>query len=206
MSLLKKYTWEVTHITSIVGVITTLTLAAHLGGTPHVEAPPGEPSTTSGPKPMASFPLLLTPQSDPAAHPVQAASQHNAARPQPSDPREITVGPSEISNRYTLLSVARKPISSTTDELIVSLHVESLATENLVSPFESDMLQISSPDLEPINPKTRFHHPIPSGNSLTQNVVFSIPTRLSLNHTTLQIHYYNDQNEIPLNLPPHLPR
>lgn len=199
MSLLKQYQWEVTHITSIVVVITTLTLVTHLIGTPRVEAPPSGPATTSSPKSNSSFPP--TTQSDPAAHPVQVASQHNPAHSQQSDPREIIVGPGSISNRYTLLSVDRKPVSSTTDELTVRLHVESLAIENLVSPFESDMLQISSPELGPIKPKTRFHHPIPSGLTLNQDVVFSIPTRLNLNRTTLEVHYFNYQNEIPLNLP-----
>ncbi len=92
----------------------------------------------------------------------------------------------------------RKPVSPTRDELIIRLHVDSLATEPLVSPFESDMLSLSGWEMEPINPTTKVRHPVPSGNSLNQDVVFSIPTSLDLNRATLQIHYYNYQNEIPL--------
>lgn len=99
------------------------------------------------------------------------------------------------------LSVDRKPVSSKSDELIVRLHVESLAMENLVSPFESDMLEIRSQGLQPISPSTPFHLPIPSGNNRNHELVLSVPPNLSLKHATLQIHYYNYQGEIPLNPP-----
>lgn len=46
---------------------------------------------------------------------------------------------------------------------------------SLVSPFESDMLALTGWEMEPINPRTQFRHPVPSGNSLNQDVVFSIP-------------------------------
>ena len=68
----------------------------------------------------------------------------------------------------------------------------------LVSPFESNMLTITAAAIAPISPKTKFRHPVPSGNSLNQDIMLSIPTTLDLNRTTLQIHYYNDQKEIPL--------
>ena len=58
----------------------------------------------------------------------------------------------------------------------------------------------SAPGMEPISPKTKFRHPAPSGNSLYQDVVFSVPTSLDLNHATLQIHYYNYQKEISLSV------
>jgi hypothetical protein len=73
--------------------------------------------------------------------------------------------------------------------------------ENLVSPFESDMLELSTPGQAPIHPSTPFRHPLPGGNSLNQDVVFTIPPTLVLSHTTLQIHYYNYRNELPLELP-----
>ena len=191
MTVIKKYSWEVTHIASITAVIITLTLVTHLIGTPRVDGPSAGSAATNNAKPM--FPGR-------PAHPV--STQPGAPSSRHHDPREIVVGASGISNRYTLLSVARKPVSSKSDELTVRLHVESLATEPLVSPFESDMLEIRSQELQPINPNTPFRSPIPSGVSRNQDVVFSIPPSLNLDHATLQIHYYNYQNEIPLNLPP----
>jgi hypothetical protein len=173
-------TWEITHIAVIAAVITTLALVTHLSGAPRVDSRAVNATSVS------------------AAQPVQASSGRRAARSQQSDPHEIIVGPSGISNRYTLLGVDRKPISSARDELIVRLRVKSLATENLVSPFESDMLEIKSRELQLTNPSIAFRHPIPSGSSLSQDIVFTIPTGLSLKHMSLRIHYYNYQNEIPL--------
>jgi hypothetical protein len=186
MTLIKKYGWEVTHITSIVAAITTLALVTHLTGASRLGTRIPKIATAAPPGPA-------TPRVHLSAYPRATPSQH-------SDPHEIVVGPNSISNRYTLLSMDRKPISPTTDELIIRLHVESLAMDPLVSPFESDMLALNARPMEPINPKTKFHRPVPSGNSLNQDVVFSIPTTLDLNRTTLQIHYYNYQNEIPLSV------
>jgi len=186
MILLNKYSWEATHITSIVAVIAALALVTRLTGTPRIATHPPE---------SAAAPL-----SDPTASPVHLTSQPGAGPSQHSDPRQIVVGPTDISNRYTLLRMDRKPVSPTRDELTIRLHVDSLAMEPLVSPFESDMLTLSGWETEPIIPKTKFHHPVPSGNSLNQDIVFSIPTTLDLNRTTLQIHYYNYQNEIPLSV------
>jgi len=186
MTLLKKYSWEVTHITSILAAITTLTLAIHLTGTPRLDTHAPERATAA--------------LSIPATHTVHVSSHPGAAPSERSDPREIIVGPTSISNRYTLLRMDRKSISPTKDELVLRLHVDSLATDPLVSPFESDMLSLNAWEMDPINPTTKFHHPVPSGNSLNQDVVFSIPASLDLNRATLQIHYYNYQNEIPLSV------
>jgi hypothetical protein len=194
MTLLKRYGWEVTHVTSIMGVIIILTLVTHLTGTPRIDAAAAVKATAIGPK-------SKTLSGGKPAYPVRTSAQPGAAPSQRSDPREIVVGASGISNRYTLLSVSRKPISSKSDELIVRLHVESLATEPLVSPFESDMLEIRSPGQQPITPSSPFRLPIPSGNGRNQDIAFSIPSSLHLEGATLQIHYYNYQNEIPLNLP-----
>lgn len=81
-----------------------------------------------------------------------------------SEPGEVTVGPSGISNRYKSRHVDRRK-ETVHDVLIVSLHVESLATEGLISPFESGMFEISSPDMPPIKPSTPFRSPVLSGSS-----------------------------------------
>ena len=197
MAFLNKYKWEATHVTVIAGVITTLTLATGLFGTPRGATPLAGSAPPSLPKLMSSS-SAATAQPVPPAQAVQASTAS-----QQSDPSEITVGASGISNRYRLLSVERKPGSSKSDELTVRLHVVSLAMEPLVSPFESDMLEIRSPGLQPINPSTSFRLPIPSGESRNQDVVFNIPQGLDLNRATLQIHYYNNQSEIPLSLALH---
>ena len=84
---------------------------------------------------------------------------------------EVVVGPSGINNRYTFVRVERKPLSSKVDGLIGKLKVARLAKENLVSPFASDMLDISRPGLEPINPRTSLRTSIPAGDN--QSRMFS---------------------------------
>ena len=197
MTFLNKYRWEATHVAVIAGVITTLTLAAGLFGAPRGATPQAGSAPPNLPKLMSSS-SAATAQSVPPTQAVQASPASHQ-----SDPSEVTVGASGISNRYRLLSVERKPGSSKSDELTVRLHVVSLAMEPLVSPFESDMLEIRSPGLQPINPSTSFRSPIPSGESRNQDIVFSIPQGLDLNRATLQIHYYNNQSEIPLSLALH---
>ena len=197
MTLLNKYRWEATHITVIAGVITTLTLATGLFGAPRGATPQAGSAPPNLQKLMPSS-SAATAQSAPPAQAVQASTASHQ-----SDPSEVTVGASGISNRYRLLSVERKSGSSKSDELTVRLHVVSLAMEPLVSPFESDMLEIRSPGLQPISPSTSFRLPIPSGESRNQDVVFNIPQALDLNRATLQIHYYNNQSEIPLSLALH---
>ena len=68
----------------------------------------------------------------------------------------------------------------------------------MVSLFEPDMLQVYSRELEPTVPSIAFLHPIPSGNSLNRDVVFSISAGLSLKRVTLGIRYYDYQHEVPL--------
>jgi hypothetical protein len=199
MTFLNKYRWEATHVTVIAGVIATLALATGLFGAPRGATPQAGSAPPILQKPMSSS-SAATAQSVPPAQAVQASTQNGTTASQQSDPTEITVGASGISNRYRLLSVERKTGSSKSDELTVRLHVVSLAMEPLVSPFESDMLQIRSPGLQPINPSTSFRLPIPSGETRNQDIVFNIPQGLDLNRATLQIHYYNDQSEIPLSL------
>lgn len=199
MSLLQKYRWEGTHATIIAGVIITLTVVIHLTGTPRVGSEASGAPTAIAPD-LKTSASSVPAQSGLDAHPVKISSQNKVARPS-SDPRQVAVGPTGISNRYTLLSIDRKPVSSTLDQLTVRVRVESLATANLVSPFESDMLEIRSRGEDPINPSTPFRLPVPSGNTRDQDIVFNIPSSLNLTHASLQIHYFNYQNEIPLNHP-----
>jgi hypothetical protein len=199
MTFLDKYRWEATQVAVIAGVIVALMLGTHLIGVPRGEIPLAAIAPSLLPKNM-SPPPTVTPPSVPAVHALPISTPNVTPAVQQSDPSEITVGASGISNRYRLLSVERKTISPKSDELTVRLHVVSLAMDPLVSPFESGMLEISSPGLQPIAPSASFRLPIPSGESRNQDIVFRIPPDLDLNKATLRIHYYNYQSEIPLNL------
>lgn len=187
MTIPDKYRWEATHIIVIGGVVTTLMLGTWLFGDSHED--------DLDLRMRAVLSKYAPPPSAVATQPIP--SDHAA---QQSDPRKVTVGASGISNQYTLLSVDRKTVSSKSDELVIKLHVASLAMENLSSPFESDMLDVTSPGLQSIKPSTPFRSPVPSGTARDQEIVFSIPPGLDLNHATLRIHYYYYQGEIPLNL------
>jgi hypothetical protein len=63
------------------------------------------------------------------------------------------------------------------------------------------MLEVRSPGLEPISPEHPFSYPVPAGNTRDEDIVFRVPSDLSLDRAVLRVHYYNDQKEIPLNLP-----
>lgn len=174
----KEHSWEITHLSVIAGAIIILTLVIRLVGTPLIEVP----------LPKSAPPMTFENRFQPIPPPTPQPAP-------PSSPHEVTVGATGISNRYTLVSVDRKR-----GELVVKLHIQSLAMENLVSPFASDMLEIRSPGLQPIAPSTRFRAPIPSGNSRDQDIVFKVPPALNLDHTTLRIFYYNYEGMIPLDL------
>ena len=194
MTPIGQYRWEATHLAIITTVVAIFALVAHLTGIP----------TTATRQPArAPLPNLIHDPAVGTAHPVS----DSAGSPDPqsetsrqSDPHEITVGPNGISNRYRLQSVDRKK-STPHDMLVLSLHVESLATDGLVSPFESGMLEIRSPGIPPIKPNTPFRSPIPSGSSRNRDVAFRIPSTLSLDRATLRIHYFNYENEIALDRP-----
>jgi hypothetical protein len=100
-----------------------------------------------------------------------------------------------------LLATERKPSTPTSDRLTVRLRVVSRAIADLVTPFQSAMLEVRSPGLEPINPEHSFSYPVPAGNSRNEDVVFIIPSSLRLDDAVLRIHYYNEQKEIPLGPP-----
>jgi hypothetical protein len=197
MTLMEKYKWEATRSTMVAAIIMALAVVTHLAGTPrsafradgHARLTP--PNHTQSPTVDTTVPL-------PVHHANQPPAKRETAATPPSDPREFSVGPNEIANRYTLLGVERKQVSPEDDQLVVRLHIESLATAPLVSPFESDMLEISSPGLQPIKPSTSFRHPLPSGSSRNKDIAFRLPAGFLLKGATLRIHYYNYEHEVPL--------
>ena len=170
-NVLQRYRWEATHIAVIGGLITAGTLVTHLTAPTQPAAPPAKAVVAYQPPPRA---------------------------PHPSDPREVVIGPYSISGKFTLLGVDRKRSTSATDQLTLRLRVVSHAMADLVTPFQSVMLEVRSQGLEPINPQHAFSHPIPAGKSRDEDIVFIIPSSLSLDHTVLRIHYYPDDEEIPL--------
>ena len=97
-----------------------------------------------------------------------------------------------------MLASDRKRISPTSDELILRLRVVSLAAPNLVTPYQSAMLEVRVPGEAPIQPQESFSRPVAAGNSREDEITFTIPPGLSLDHSTLSIHYYSDAKEIPL--------
>ena len=208
MTLLKKYSWETTHITVIAAVITILLLLSGVTGVEPGDTPQLASKTPSRqarlpfhPTPTGTTPSVPSP-SPASAHPKRRAARAQTTEIQSTDPREITVGDRSISNRYRLVSVERRRNPSGSDELVVTLHVKSLALENLVSPFESDMFEVRGPGLpQPVSPSVAFHLRIPSGESRDQEVAFNIPSGLSVDHATLRIHYYNYESELPLTPP-----
>jgi hypothetical protein len=132
------------------GVITTLTLVTHLTA----------PMRTAAPS-KADVAYRSPPRTSP-----------------PSDPRQIVVGPNSISGQFILLGVDRKRSTSATDQLTLRLRVVSRAIADLVTPFQSVMLEVRSQGLEPIKPQHSFSHPIPAGESRDEDIVFMIPASL----------------------------
>jgi hypothetical protein len=167
---LQKYRWEAAHIAVIGGVIAALTLVTHLTAPPRTAAPRKPDVAYLSPRPT----------------------------PHPSDPREVVIGPNSISGQFILLGFDRKRSTSATDELTLRLRVVSHAIPELVTPFQSAMLEVRSQGLAPINPQHAFSHPVPAGKSRDEDIVFIIPSGLSLDHMVLRIHYYPDEKDIPL--------
>lgn len=167
MTLLQKHHWKATHITIIVRVIAALVLGRYLFGISphgaHYNGSPQFPTTKLTPHSSAD-----TAQIAPLSPAISAHAGQGAGDSSPTDPREITVGPSGISNRYRLLSLVRKTGRPEGNDLVITLHVESLAAENLVSPFASDMMEMESPSPQSIRPSIAFHRPMPGGTSLNQ--------------------------------------
>lgn len=192
MTVMEKYKWEVTRSLVVAAIVMALIVLTRLI-TP-MNAIPSTQKTRHAP----SAPLdTSSPLPDP--NPIQSPARRATPAP-PSDPRVFSVGPNEIANRYTLLAVERRHSSPSNDQLTVRLHIESLATAPLVSPFESGMLEIASPGIPPINPSTPFKLPLASGSNRNQEIVFKLPTGLRLQDATLRIHYYNYERQVPLSL------
>ena len=193
----KNYGWDTTLVAIIVAVIVALVLVTHVPGS----VPPTEHFRTEAtatpqhdswqPSAPRTPPLSTTGTDRPARHPAR-----------PSDPNEVVLGLNSIGGRYTLLTTHRRQTAPTSDELTLRLRVVSLAIANLVTPFQSGMLQVRVPGEQPIYPRQEFSHPIPSGNTREEDIVFAIPSSLSLDHGTLRIQYFNESKEIPLTVSP----
>ena len=201
--LLRRYSWETTLIGVIGVVVATLGLVTHLIP-PHTPLDQS-PAATSKFGSLHSLPASTARTL--ALPPVKSASQNkghtvSSSRASPSDPRAVVIGPNSIRGRFTLLGINRKPSLSGTDELTLRLRVASLALPDLVTPFQSAMLEVRTEEQEPIKPAQEFSHPVPAGDHWDQDVVFNVPSNLQQTHATLRIHYYPESKEIPLDLPP----
>lgn len=194
---LKKYTWETSLVAVMVAVIVTLALVTHLSGSVRPSDHPTADATTipkhnSRQPSETRAPALSTAGTDrPARH-----SSH------PSDPHEVVLGPATIGGRFILLSSNRRQTTPMSDELTLRLRVVSLAVANLVTPFQSAMLEVRVPSEQPISPQQTFSHPVPAGNTREEDIVFAIPSNLTLAHGTLRIQNFTEAKEIPLNLAP----
>ena len=193
---LKKYGWETSLFTIIVAAIVTLALVTHLSRSVRTpDHPPADP--TAIPKHDSWQPSATR-----APPPSTAGTDRPARRPsRPSVPHEVVLGPNTISGRFILLSSNRRQTTPTSDELTLRLRVVSLAVADLVTPFQSGMLEVRVPSEQPIHPQQPFSHPVPAGNTFEEDIVFAIPSSLSLDHGTLRIQYFNEAKDIPLSQP-----
>jgi hypothetical protein len=103
----------------------------------------------------------------------------------PSDPLEVLLGPSAIRGQFKLLSATRTAATPGSDKLTLRVRVVSRAVADLVTPFQSSMLEVRSQGLEPIHPQQPFSDPVPAGNSRDEDVVFIIPTSLNVDNAIL---------------------
>jgi hypothetical protein len=199
----RKIGWETALIGIIGAAIATLGIVSHL-------IPTSLPSDTSPSVP----PKFGSPRSLPGGvmeTPAPSSKQNTSpnrphAIPSPralsSDSRVVVIGPNSIRGRFTLRGISRKLDTSGSDELTLRLHIASLALPDLVTPFQSAMLEVRMEGEGPIHPKREFSHPVSAGDIWDQDVVFSLPSDASQTHATLRIHYYPESKEIPLDLPP----
>ena len=198
-----RYGWETTLIGVIGIVIATVGLVTHLIP-PH---PPSDqsPSATSMFGALQSLPGSTT--GTLALPPVKSGSLNKghkvlSSRAPPSDPRVVVIGPNSIRGRFTLLGIERKPGISGSDELTLRLRVASLALPDLVTPFQSVMLEVRTEEQGSIQPEHEFSHPVPAGDHWDQDVVFNLSPNWRPTHAVLRIHYYPESKEIPLDVPP----
>ena len=94
-------------------------------------------------------------------------------------------------------SITATPAS---DKLTLHLRVASRAMADLVTPIQYVTLEVHAPDLEPIALEHPFSHPLPAGNIREEDIAFTVPASLNLDHAVLRIHFYNEQKDIPLGL------
>lgn len=193
---LQRYGWEASLFAIVAAVIATLAVVTHLS----VSARPSDKPTAD----VTASSKLKSWQSLPGA--VPALSARDTDRPArrsspPPDPHEVVIGPKTIAGRFILMATTRKRATPTSDELTVRLRVVSLAAANLVTPFQSGMVELQTQGQDPIHPQHAFSHPVAAGSSREDDIAFAIPSSLSLDHSTLRIQYFNEMKEIPLNLP-----
>ena len=186
---LKKYAWEGSLVAIIGGVIMVLTLVSHLTARPDAE--------TSAHTRLGRVPSVSTIR--PAS---AAASRKPVVVAKPSNPLEVVIGPSSIGGQFTLLAAKRITATPTLDKLTLRLRVVSRAVADLVTPFQSVMLEVRTLGLEPIAPEHPFSHPVPAGNTRDEDIAFMVPASLNLDRAALRVHFYNEQKDIPLGLLP----
>lgn len=196
-ALLQRYGWETTLSATIAAVIATLAVATHLSApTRAPDQPTADVTATSKLKSWQSLPGgLPAPSANDAVRPARRSSQ-------PPNPYEVVIGQNTIAGRFILMATTRKRVTPTSDELTLRLRVVSLAVADLVTPFQSGMLEMRTPGQAPIHPQHAFSHPVAAGDSREEDIAFEIPSSLSLDHSTLRIQDFNEMKEISLNLPP----
>jgi hypothetical protein len=202
------YRWESTLVATIGAVIAILTIVTHLTARTN-PVDQTSPYSATFPRPLAS---QASPSYARAVQPVQPVPMIPGEHPppsrptrpsrKPSDPLEITIGPSSISGKFKLMTANRTQATPTLDKLTIRLRVVSRAMADLVTPFQSAMLEVHAPGLEPISPAQPFSYPVHAGDTRNEDIAFMVPSGMDLEHAVLRIHYYNELKEIPLTLLP----
>jgi hypothetical protein len=153
----RKFGWETALIGIIGAAIATLGTVSHL-------IPVSLPSDTS----QSGPPKFGSPRSlpDGAMETPAPSSKKNASPNKPraipspralsSDSRVVVIGPNSIRGRFTLSGITRKLDTSGSDELTLRLHIASLALPDLVTPFQSAMLEVRMEGEGAIHPKREF--------------------------------------------------
>jgi len=202
-TVLQKYGWEASLISIIGVVIATLALVTNRTPLSGSSVDAAGASKIPVPQPtLGRAPGTTTGQSGKVA----SQERHRADLPvrrskPPSDPHEVVIGPNSISGRFRLLSIERKKQTSTSDQLTLRVHVISMAFADLVTPFQSTMVEVNLVGHEPIQPQHPFSHPVAAGTEWNQDIDFSIPSGPTLHGAALRIHYYPEAKDIPLDLP-----
>ena len=182
-----RYAWEGTLVAIIAGAVAILSVVSHLTARPYALASDRSDSDHV----VATAPVKPS-----------GAAFHKPTVSKPSNPLTVALGPDSIGGQFTLVAANRMKATPTSDKLTLHLRVASHAVADLVTPFQSVMLEVRSQDLEPISPEHPFSRPIPAGTTREESIAFIVPADLSLDRAVLRIHFYNEQGDIPLNLLP----